>query len=80
MTVECPICQQHIECEGEAHQRNTMFNQHIDRCLSGQASPPNPALPQAQKGDSKPALEPKVQKGKKKAGTLDSFVFRKIKT
>lgn len=81
--VECPICQRLIDCEGQANQRNTLFNLHIDRCLSGQASPPKQALPQVQKGKVKPASPTKaqrVQKAKKEMKTLDSFVFRKIET
>lgn len=62
-TVECPICQNSIECQGTIDQRNVNLNNHIDRCLTNGIKPAE-ALPKGKR---------------KTGGPLDSFVHRKVK-
>lgn len=75
LSVECPVCQQLVHCQGSADQLNVRLNQHMDRCLNIQTPSPEPMLAPATKGAPLPA----PQKEKRKAGPMDLFVQRKVK-
>lgn len=61
--VECPICQNPIECRGTFDKCSATINNHIDRCLSNETQQAE-ALPKGKR---------------KAGGPLDSFVQRKVK-
>jgi DNA polymerase kappa len=70
VSLDCPICQHSIEIKGKPEEHNALFNAHIDQCLEGMDRLRSPSPP--------PAVSTHLAKSKRKVGTLDAFVLKKV--